>query len=373
MKSESQVRGATTSLLELVQRLPTSGARAVEPFTHAGNHYLAVPQLAQDIPGAPAQMTGGDSNVETLVYRWRDGAFVEHQRLPVPGGEDAEFFCISGRAFLAVASLRSGAGPYEMNVQSILYELRDGRLEPLQSFPTFAAKQWRHFSIGARHFLALAQGVVIEGVTSSHAAPSRIYEWNGSEFIPFQDVKSAWGYNWAFAAVGGQLLLAYADHVERSRLLRWSGSAFEDFQELDGGSGRAFCFFETGGESWLAFANLLHDSLIYRWADGRFVLHQRLCGPGGREFAWIESPDGGHLALVNFLHGSREAPQTALQSCFYRYLDGQFGVVEQFPTFGGTDLAAFEIDGRKYLAVANSLSAEVRFRTDSKIYRLARL
>jgi len=44
--------------------------------------------------------------------------------------------------------------------------------------------------------------------------------------------------------------------------------------------------------------------------------------------------------------------------------------VEQFPTFGGTDLAAFEIDGRKYLAVANSLSAEVRFRADSKIYRL---
>ena len=32
------------------------------------------------------------------------------------------------------------------------------------SIPTFAAKQWRHFAIGERHFLALAQGVVMEGV-----------------------------------------------------------------------------------------------------------------------------------------------------------------------------------------------------------------
>src|SRR5712671_3571531 len=90
--------GAPPRLLEPVQRLETSGARAVEAFAHAGSRYLAIAQLARDIPGRPAQMNGGDSDVDAVIYRWHDGRFVEHQRLPVPGGEDVEFFRIGARA-----------------------------------------------------------------------------------------------------------------------------------------------------------------------------------------------------------------------------------------------------------------------------------
>ena len=36
---------------------------------------------------------------------------------------------------------------------------------------------------------------------------------------------------------------------------------------------------------------------------------------------------------------------------------------------GGTDAAAFTVDGETFLAVANSLDASLRFRTDSCIYR----
>ena len=97
---------------------------------------------------------------------------------------------------------------------------------------------------------------MIDGVSPVHPSQSCLFEWDGSHFVPFQNVPSAWGYNWAFFEVGGRLLLGYADHIERSRLLRWNGSAFEDSQYLDGRSGRALCFFETGGESWLAFAKL---------------------------------------------------------------------------------------------------------------------
>jgi hypothetical protein len=44
---------------------------------------------------------------------------------------------------------------------------------------------------------------------------------------------------------------------------------------------------------------------------------------------------------------------------------------EEFPTSGGTDAATFSVDGKIYLAVSNSLTPEVRFRTDSIIYRFA--
>ena len=356
-----------------VQRLPTNGARAVEPFSRDGMLYLAIPQLAYDIAGQPAAITGGDSDTVLTIYRWHDGLFIEHQKLPVPGGEDAEFFEIGDRAFLATASLRSGAGPYRMKVESVLYEWVDGRFTPFQKFETVAAKQWRHFRIGERHFLALAQGALPPGKDPADNLPSRIFEWNGIRFDLLQEIESAWGYNWAFSQVGGHDLLAYADHVTPSLLLRWNGSQFEEFQRLEGATGRAFSFFRARGHTWLAFACLHANSTLYRWEDGRFVVHQLLSGPGGREFAWLPAGgdlDGGLLVQANFILGTREAPLPQMDSLVHAFRGDLLTLASRFPTTGGADVSQFEVADVTYLAVANALSPQVRFRTDSVIYRV---
>jgi len=44
--------------------------------------------------------------------------------------------------------------------------------------------------------------------------------------------------------------------------------------------------------------------------------------------------------------------------------------VEEFPTFGAVDTAVFTADGQTFVAVANSLSRDIRFREDSVVYRL---
>lgn len=356
--------------MESIQELDTSGARAVEVFEHAGVRYLVVPQLAEDVDGQPAQMTLGDSDVDALVFRWENGRFVEHARLPVPGGEDAQFLRIGTRAFVATASLRTGADPYSLKTQSIIFELIDGRFEIFQQVPTTAAKQWTHFRIGERHFLALAQGASPAQAEPGSDALSCIFEWDGEAFSPFQTVRSGWGYNWAFFEIGGEKLLAYADHAVPSQLLRWNGERFESFQELAGKSGRAFCHFESEGTHWLAFACLHDDTTLYRWSEGRFVPHQILSGPGGREFDWIPDGAGGWLVQINFLHGTREAPITQLQSLVHRMQHGRLTQARTFPTSGGTDACSFEADGHRHLVVANSLSADVRFRTPSRVYRL---
>jgi len=360
-----------SSLLREVQRLATTGARAVEPFSHGAQHYLAVPQLAADQPGQPAAMTAGNSDVDLIVYRWVEGQFVEHQRLPVPGGEDAEFFAIGERRFLATASLRAGAGPYEMRIRSQVYELHGDRFEPFQAFDTHAAKQWKHFTVGDQHFLALAQGVSLPGMGDQNRR-SVIFRWNGERFEPLQEVASAWGYNWLPIEIGGEHLLAYADHAEPSRLLRWNGRLFEPFQVLDGGSGRAFCSFSALGERWLAFANLHADTLLYRWDGARFAVHQTLSGAGGREFEWLPgaTADAGHLVQVNFIHGTREAPEPTLRSFIHAWRGDRLEVVDTFATSGGTDAAAFAIGGKRYLAVSNSLGADVRFRADTLVYEV---
>lgn len=358
--------------LREIQRLPTSAARAMEPFTIDGVQYLAVAQLSVDIPGTAPGMGAGDSDVELLVYRWEAMGFTAFQRLPVPGGEDAEFFTLDGRHFLATASLRSGHGPYDMSPPSVIYEFVDGRFEPFQQIVGTAAKQWHFFRVQGRHFLALAQGAAGHGAPVDGAAQSTIFEWNGERFVPFQAVESAWGYNWLAFEVQGRTLLAYADHIAPSRLLVWSGAAFETLQVLEGTSGRAFCHFRASGADWLVFANLLGETWLLRWDGAQFAPHQRLSGPGGREFEWLPAGDGegGHLVQVHFIHGSREAPIPGLQSVIYRWQGDGLEPVHAFDTSGGTDAAAFTVGGVPHLAVANSLSGTLHFRTDSRIYQV---
>jgi len=360
---------APNHLLHLAQELDTSGARAVMPFRLEGQLYLAVPQLAQDVDGQPANMNGGDSDISLIVYRHQPAGFVEHQRLSVSGGESAEFFKIGDRAFLATASIRSGSGPYSFDTGSTIFEWRDGRFERFQTVPTFAAMRWRHFTIGKRNFLALAQGLALDNVTATNPSESAIFEWDGSSFRRFQSIPSRWGYNWRHFSISGDHFLAYADHVLPSTIYRWSGSAFEPFQTLAGQGGRAFLFVEAQGTAFLAFARILGETLLYRWNGVAFIEHQILSGPGGREFAELEQEGERYLIQVNFITGTPARPNPALQSVIYRFQSGQLNVAATFPTLGATDAAVFSIGSRTFVAIAESLSKDVRFRTPTRIYR----
>lgn len=358
--------------MKLIQILDTHGARAAKTFVHDGRRYLVIPQLAKDVPGQPAKMTLGNSDVETLVFTWANGRFVAHGTLPVPGGEDAEYFRIGDREFLATASLRTGTGPYDLNCHSVIFELKQGQFVPFQSFPTFAAKQWTYFEAGGHRFLALAQGAVLDGSEPRHPAHSVIYEWDGQAFQEFQQIDSAWGYNFAKFDIDAQEFVAYADHIADAQILRWNGSSFEPFQTLEGKTSRAFAFFRAGGQAWLAFACLHGDTVLLRWDGQRFSQHQRLSGPGGREFHWIPgvSEDGGRLVVVNFILGTRDAPIPSITSAIYRFEADHLVVETEFPTLGGTDAAVFKDGAHTYMVVSNSLSAEVRFAAQSCVYQL---
>jgi hypothetical protein len=359
-------------ILEEVQRLPTCGARAVEPFEIDGTTFLAVPQLARDIEGATPTMTGGDSDVDTLVLRRRAGRFELHQRLPVTGGEDAAAFSIGARRFLAVASLRRGRGPYDMAVPSTIFEWRDGAFEPFQAVAGHAAKQWMAFRCDRRIFLALAQGAAHDPIEAADGAGrSAILAWDGARFVPFQHVPSAWGYNWLYAEIDGERLLLHADHVAPSCVLRWSGVRFEPWQELEGGSGRAFCLFRATGRTWLAFARLQGATELLRWEGARFVRHAVISGPGGRELEWLpDGAGGGWLVQVDFIVGTREAPVPVQRSTVHAWRGDGLEPVETFATSGATDVAAFEAEGERFLAVSNALAPDLRFAADVRIYRV---
>lgn len=362
---------AAAPMLAPFQSLPTSGARALAPFERDGVHYLAVAQFSADVAGEPPYMNGGNSDIDLLIFRHDAGRYQLHQRLPVCGGEDAEFFTIGERAFLATASLRTGGAgaPYELNVFSTVYEWRDGGFVAFQQFPTFAAKQWRHVAVDGRHLLCLAQGVTVAGAVATHPAESAIFAWDGAAFRHLQHVPSAWGYNWAPFSTGGRHYLAYADHAAASIVLRWNGASYQHFQTMEGASGRDFCFFEADGDAWLVFARLQGETVLYRMNGDRFDAVQVVSGPGGRALHAFRRRGVQYVALANFLTGSPAAPNTALRSALYRFEAGQLRLAESFATLGAVDVRVFDVAGSTLLGVAESLDADVRFRTDSHLYR----
>lgn len=361
----------STHLTEF-QSIPTSGARGVEPFDLDGLRLLAIPQLAHDVPGTPVDMNGGDSDTDLLLLKRGDQGYEPFQRVPLPGGEDAEFFRIGDRAFLAVASIRTGEGPYQFAATSRVLEWDGSSFVEFQSFDSFAAKQWKHFTIEDRHFLALAQGVIVPGQEDDNL-PSRIFVWDGERFVHFQDIDSRWAYNWHAFSVDGRHFLAHAEHVGPSVLYRFDGEKFQPHQELADRHGRAFVHFAIDGDFFLLVARLQSESQLLRWDGSRFVVHQTLPGLGAREFAVVPAPDGTlYVVRVNFVLGTPADPTTDLDSEIYQWRDGQLVRTETFPTTGATDVAVIHDDEEGLLiAVSHSLTADVRFAARTVLYRFS--
>ena len=358
-----------TIRLERLQRLPVSGARAVEAFTVDSLDLLAVPQLAVDAPGTPAGMNGGDSDTELLLFRRAGDGYQLRSSLAAPGGEDAEFFTIGDRSFLAVASIRSGAGPYDYEVSSYIYEWRAGNFTSAQVIPSFAAKQWKHWRIGERHFLGLAQGATLPGQEERNRL-SIVYEWNGSAFAEFQPIPSRWAYNWHPFKIGPTAFVAHAEHLDPSVLYRWDGQHLVPHQELAERSGRAFETITADGEHYLLVGCLQAPSWLMRWTGDWFEPVQCLDGLGTREFAAFSHGGRWYVARINFVLGTPAAPQPSLTSQLYEFRSGRLEVVAEFPTTGGTDVAVLQAGGNVEMAVSNSLSADVTFASGVDIYRL---
>jgi hypothetical protein len=368
------------TLTEL-QRIPSSGARAVEPVRAGGHELLAIPQLAKDAPGEPPGMNGGDSDTDVLLLRLDGQRFEPWSALHAPGGEDAEFFTIGDRSFLAVASIRTGSGPYDFATTSRIFEWQGGRFVPFQDVPTFAAKQWKHWEIDGRYFLGLAQGVVAPpghdrqaGQDQSGNVDSVVYEWTGESFAEFQRIPSRWAYNWHAFRAGGEFFVAHAEHAAPSILYRWDGARLVPHQRLAGEYGRAFASFQgDDGETYMVVACIAAPSRVLRMDGATFTEIQVLDGLGARELAVTQVGGRTLVIRINFILGTPADPQPALDSQVYEWDGGKLHEVATFPTCGGTDVAVRrneDDDTAVELLVTNSLTPQLRFAAHTIRYEL---
>lgn len=357
------------TLTEL-QRIPTSAARAVETFRIDGVQYLAIPQLAVDVAGQEPNMNGGDSDTDLLLLKRAEEGFVPWSVLPAPGGEDAEFFVIDGRAFLAVASLRTGSGPYELTTESRIFSWQDGRFVPFQSINTFAAKQWKHWAVDGRHFLGLAQGLQLPGMAGT-TRDSIVYEWDGAGFVEQQRIPSRWAYNWHPFLIESTLFVGHAEHLGPSVLYRWDGHQLVAHQTLAERAGRAFATFDRDGGSYLVVASLAEPPRLMRWDGDLFQDVQVLDDLGARELAVVRWQGRLFVVRINFILGTPADPDPVLTSQIYEWDAGRLREVARFPTCGGTDVAVIDGNDDVHLVVSNSLSPDLRFANETIVYALS--
>jgi hypothetical protein len=359
-----------TVTLTRCQSIPTSGARAVEAFGITGLDLLVIPQLAVDVPGETPSLNGGDSDTEALVLRRLGEGYLPFATIPAPGGEDAEFFTVGSRSFLALACIRTGSGPYQYETSSPIYEWTDGAFRLFQDVPSFAARQWRHWLVDGRHFLGLAQGLEVHGLEGVNRA-SQVFEWNGEAFVPFQEIASRWAYNWLPFVRHGTTWVAHAEHLGPSMLYRWDGVELVPHQELLTSGGRAFETLEHRGRHYLLAAGITSAPLLLGWDGTHYSVVQELSGSGGRELKRIDIAGRTFVVRVNFITGTQDDPEPSLPSQVYEWRDGVLELVAEFPTVGGTDVELLDVGEVAHLAVSHSLTADLRFAGETVIYELA--
>jgi hypothetical protein len=118
-------------------------------------------------------------------------------------------------------------------------------------------------------------------------------------------------------------------------------------------------------------ASLTQPPSVLRWDGDRFVAVGHLEGLGARELRVVEHNGQTLLIRINFILGTPADPQPSLISQVYAWQGDHFVTLAEFPTSGGTDVEVVGGHGGLEFAVSNSLSADVRFATETVVYLLS--
>ena len=97
----------STGRFSLHQIVETTGARNIEYFTISGKHFLAV----------ASHDDGSNFGLESSIYQWNGEMFGVFQKIPTKGAVRFTFFEISGNNYLAVAN-RMMVVPFPQNLSS---------------------------------------------------------------------------------------------------------------------------------------------------------------------------------------------------------------------------------------------------------------
>ncbi|KAM4626139.1 thrombospondin-type laminin G domain and EAR repeat-containing protein [Discoglossus pictus] len=289
------------------------------------------------------------------------------------------FFIPSVGHFAVMANKNSQPG-------SVLYRWIDGKFVVHQYFITYQAQSWKHFTIGKRIFLALAN---FEKDDDGEEF-SIIYKWNPQKlkFLQYQKIRSCSARDWEAFSIEGETFLAIANHREgnnhniNSVIYKWNSSTglFEVNQTIPTSGAYDWEFFSIGPYSFLVVANTFNgtstniQSQIYIWLGGMFRLFQSIMTFGASDWEFFRIQDRFFLAVANSHNYQVGGPMLrssyVINSTVYELnITGQlFEKYQDIVTYSAVDWEFFTVGDDYFLVVANSFDGS-SFSVNSVIYR----
>jgi hypothetical protein len=303
-----------TSFTE-TQSIPTNGAADWEFFTIGSDTYLAVAN----------SYNGSTWSIDSKVYRWNGTVFTETQPILTHNALDWESFTIGSDTYLAVANgYKLGDG---YNTDSKIYRWNGTSFTETQSIPTNSAVDWESFILDGDTYLVVANNYT----GSTHNIDSKIYRWNGTIFVEFQSIPTNGAYDWEFFTIGGNDYLAVANGYESgvgydidSKIYRWNGTNFVEFQSIPTFGAHDWEFFTIGSDTYLALANERDDSThnidskVYRWNGTSFAEFQSIPTSGVWDWESFTIGSDAYLVVANRYDDSTFSIDSVLyrlQSC----------------------------------------------------------
>ncbi len=138
------------------------------------------------------------------------------QLIPTMNAMDFEHFVIDSTTYLAVANYRGAESCYgdfecfnpegsqplvptahlPYTIHSHILKQENGVFVRVQNILTRGAMDWEHFVITRTHYLVVANSFD-DGMSSATTA-SIVYQWDGSEFVPYQNITTHGAVRWRY-------------------------------------------------------------------------------------------------------------------------------------------------------------------------------
>ncbi|XDA71564.1 hypothetical protein R6Z07F_001917 [Ovis aries] len=358
--SRRRTKGRFTGLVRQLVLLP--GSDATPRLCPCVNPELAV----LSIPAILRGLTGKPEDNEVLKYPYEtDMKVTLGPRPPCTKAEDAQFWFDASRKglYLCVGSEW---------VSVLAAKERLDYVEEHQSLFTNSE------TLGIEVFVIPETGLFV--ATANRKTTSAIYKWTDGKFASYQDIPTHQAQSWRHFTIGKKVFLAVANFEpnekgqEFSVIYKWSQRRlrFTPYQRVPTHSARDWEAFEVAGEHFLAVANHREgdnhniDSVIYKWNPGTrlFEANQTIATSGAYDWEFFTVGPYAFLAVANAFNGT----STRLQSNLYVRLGGTFQLFQSFLTFGAADWEVFHIGERVFLAVANSHRYDVEMRMQNDSY-----
>ncbi|XP_033624010.1 thrombospondin-type laminin G domain and EAR repeat-containing protein isoform X2 [Fukomys damarensis] len=355
--SRRRAKGLFTGLVRQLTLLP--GSDATPRLCPSRNAQLAELAIPQALAGRP------DDN-EVLRYPYEAGVRVTlGSRPPCTKAEDAQFWFDATRRGLYLC----------MGSEWVLVLAAKVRLDYVEGYQNLFTHSE---TLGLEVFGIPQAGLFV--ATANRKATSAIYKWTDGKFVPYQNIATHQAQSWRHFTIGKKVFLAVANFgpnekgQEFSVIYKWSHRKlkFTPYQRIATHSARDWEAFTVDGEHFLAVANHREgdnhniDSVIYKWnpSSRLFEPNQTIATSGAYDWEFFTVGPYSFLVVANTFNGT----STRVHSHLYIWLVGSFRLFQSFLTFGAADWEVFRIGDRIFLAVANSHSYDVGMQLQNDSY-----